>query len=74
LRGRGIGWAGANHVARHVWGGEHDWRDIRVGLFTTNPAAERHYTALGFKLVGNVYVSEFGVFERGYVNEGGLGQ
>jgi hypothetical protein len=74
LRGRGIGWAGANYVSRHVWRVNRDWKNICVGLFTTNPAAERHYVALGFKLIGNIYVPAagipiFGTYERAYIRD-----
>jgi hypothetical protein len=67
LRGRGIGWAGANYVNRYVCETDRAGKNIRVGLFTTNAAAERHYAALDFKLVGNVYISVFGIYERAYV-------
>lgn len=46
-RGRGLGWAGANAVDRHIAafvGGA----PLRIGLFTANPAAERHYRSLAF--------------------------
>jgi GNAT superfamily N-acetyltransferase len=67
LRGRGIGWAGANYANRYVWETDRGWKKICVGLFTANAVAERHYAALGFKLVGDVYISAFGIYERAYV-------
>jgi predicted GNAT superfamily acetyltransferase len=54
-------------VSRHVWGGRHGVNDAKVALFTTNPAAERHYTALGFRLVGDIYISELTKMERLYI-------
>jgi len=69
LRGRGIGWTGANHVDRHV----HEWtasaKDVRGALFTVEPAAERHYVALGFHLVGDIYIPAFDAIERAYVKD-----
>jgi hypothetical protein len=70
MRCRGIGWTGANYVSRYVWGGGHGWETVAVGLFTANPAAERHYIALGFDLIGEVFIPEFGISERAYVKRG----
>ena len=52
LRGRGIGWAGANYAMEHIYKNG----SPVVGLFTTNKAAERHYLALGFKQHGLIFL------------------
>lgn len=68
LRGHGIGWTGANHIDKHVrMRAASAKKDVRIALFTVNPAAERHYKTLGFQLVGDIYIPAFDAIERAYV-------
>lgn len=66
LRGRGIGWAGARHINHFIWGNKQS-HPITIALFTRNPAAERHYQALGFRKIGDIYISSFDANRRLYV-------
>jgi hypothetical protein len=65
LRGRGIGWTGANYVNKYVLerGGP------SIALFTRNPAAERHYKALSFECIGDIEIPAFGAIERLYIRQ-----
>jgi hypothetical protein len=67
IRGRGIGWIGANRVNRHVGEFDRGIKNIVIALFTTNLAAERHYRALGFRLISDIYVPVFDKTERLYM-------
>jgi hypothetical protein len=68
LRGRGIGWSGACHVARHV----SEQGNPSVALFTANPAAERHYEALGFRRVGAIAIPGLAGTRRLYIRPGNI--
>jgi hypothetical protein len=66
LRGCGIGWAGACHVTRYV----SRQGDPSVALFTANPAALRHYDALGFNHAGDIAIAGLAGTRRLYIRPG----
>ena len=70
LRGRGIGWAGVNHVNNHVQlESNRSQRSLAIALFTENDAAERHYRSLGFVYLKKMFVPSFSLFERVYLKK-----
>jgi len=68
LRGIGIGWEGFQHVDRFLQGYVNSsGKALRIGLFTNNPGAKRHYTAVGYISFGLVYVEDFDSHEELFI-------
>ena len=58
MRGRGVGWRGAQYMDNWIQRRtvELGLPKVTAGLFTDNPAAVRHYVALGYSLLGEISV------------------
>ena len=70
LRGRGVGWAGARYVNDFVV--RHG--NPTLGLITGNPAAERHYVALGFVCIPELEPLAHGTVRRLLYRQQGQGR
>lgn len=68
LRGQGIGWFGARQVNTFLQLAVNDAQvPCTVALFSDNPAAIRHYEALGFQDKGEIFIPSLNRKERLFI-------